>query len=266
MKSGNLKFLEPSGPFQTCNETSLPLPYNYTLKPTRSGGTEKFTDLSVESNRVLDPWSACKSHFSTVLQVQIRNTRRASVVLPVIKLSRCSGKRKLDTGIKFLLWPTLHQPSACIHHCVACIYVHKPRKDKMVITPRNNIQIRKLHLTTRSTAPLEKQRDAQLFKKLPSFYGTWRSIMEFTIAPPPPMPYGPNYQINTVKKLSLCILNIRFNILLPSTAGLSTDFSSKHSQNHPVRDHFQPHTCHLSCPYFLYFDNTVNIFAEHCRS
>ena len=51
------------------------------------------------------------------------------------------------------------------------VSVHPPGKDKMAITPRNNIQIRKLHLTTRSTAPLKKQRDAQLFKKFPSFYG-----------------------------------------------------------------------------------------------
>ena len=151
-----------------------------------SGGTEKFTDLSVESDRVLDPWRACKSHFSTVLLVQIRNTRRASVVLPVIRLSRCSGKRKLNTGIKYLLWPTLHQPSASIHHRVACISVHPPLKDKMAITPRSDIRIRKLHLTTMSTSPLEKQKFAQLFKKFPSFYGIWRSIMEFTKAPPPP--------------------------------------------------------------------------------
>jgi len=27
MKSGNLKFLEPSGPLQACNGTALPLPY-----------------------------------------------------------------------------------------------------------------------------------------------------------------------------------------------------------------------------------------------
>ena len=26
MKSGNLNFLEPSGPLQACNETALPLP------------------------------------------------------------------------------------------------------------------------------------------------------------------------------------------------------------------------------------------------
>ena len=184
-----------------------------------SGGTEKFTDLSLECDRVPHPWSACKSHFSTVLQVQIRNTCRASVVLPVIKLSRCSGKRKLDTGIKFLLWPTLHHPSACIHHSVSCISVHPPRKDKMAITPRNNIQILKVHLTTTSTAPLEKQKVAQQFH---SFYGTWRSTMEFKKAPPPPT--GPNCQINPVSKLSLWKVNVRFNIFLPSTAGLPTDF------------------------------------------
>ena len=28
MKSGNLNFLEPSGPLQACNGTALPLPYN----------------------------------------------------------------------------------------------------------------------------------------------------------------------------------------------------------------------------------------------
>ena len=32
MKSGNLNFLEPSGPFQACNGTALPLPVNKTLK------------------------------------------------------------------------------------------------------------------------------------------------------------------------------------------------------------------------------------------
>ena len=31
MKSGNLNFLEPSGPLQTCNETALPLPFTYFL-------------------------------------------------------------------------------------------------------------------------------------------------------------------------------------------------------------------------------------------
>ena len=29
MKSGNLNFLEPSGPLQTCNGTTLPLPFTY---------------------------------------------------------------------------------------------------------------------------------------------------------------------------------------------------------------------------------------------
>ena len=129
--------------------------------------------------------SACKSHFSTMLQLQIRNTRRASVVLPVIKLSRCREKRKLDTGIKFLLWPTLHQQSALIHHCVAQISVRTPRKDKVANTSPNVIQIRKQHLSTRSTAPVEKQKVAQLFKKFHSFYRTWMSIMEFTKAPTP---------------------------------------------------------------------------------
>jgi len=28
MKSGNLNFLEPSGPLQACNGTALPVPYN----------------------------------------------------------------------------------------------------------------------------------------------------------------------------------------------------------------------------------------------
>jgi hypothetical protein len=155
------------------------------IQPTRSGGTEKFTDLSVDSDRVPDPWSACKSHFSTVLQVQIRNTCRASVVLPVIKLSRCSGKRKLDTGIKFLLWPTVHQPSACTHHRVACTSVHPPRKVKMTIAPRNNILTRKLPLTTSSTDPPKEQNVAQIFKKFSSFYLTCRSIKECTKAPSP---------------------------------------------------------------------------------
>ena len=29
MKSGNLNFLEPSGPLQACNGTALPLPFTY---------------------------------------------------------------------------------------------------------------------------------------------------------------------------------------------------------------------------------------------
>jgi len=32
VKSGNLNFLEPSGPFQACNGTALPLPLLYTSK------------------------------------------------------------------------------------------------------------------------------------------------------------------------------------------------------------------------------------------
>ena len=32
MKSGNLKFLEPSGPLQACNGTDLPLPYSFLLE------------------------------------------------------------------------------------------------------------------------------------------------------------------------------------------------------------------------------------------
>ena len=31
MKSGNLNFLEPSGPLQACNGTDLPLPFYYTV-------------------------------------------------------------------------------------------------------------------------------------------------------------------------------------------------------------------------------------------
>jgi hypothetical protein len=87
--------------------------------------------------------------------------------------------------------------------------------------------------------------------------------MEFTKALPPPA--GPNCQINPVNKLSLWIVTstIRFNIFLPSTAGLPNDFSFKHSQYHPIRVHFLPHTCHFSCPYhflyFLYFDHTILI-------
>ena len=38
MKSGNLNFLEPSGPLQTCNGTALPLPFIYAY---RSSGQEQ---------------------------------------------------------------------------------------------------------------------------------------------------------------------------------------------------------------------------------
>ena len=31
MKSGNLNFLEPSGPLQACNGTALPLPFTFTF-------------------------------------------------------------------------------------------------------------------------------------------------------------------------------------------------------------------------------------------
>jgi hypothetical protein len=33
MKSGNINFLEPSGPLQACNGTALPLPYLSTKEP-----------------------------------------------------------------------------------------------------------------------------------------------------------------------------------------------------------------------------------------
>jgi hypothetical protein len=32
MKSGNLNFLEPSGPLQACNGTALPLPYRSRMR------------------------------------------------------------------------------------------------------------------------------------------------------------------------------------------------------------------------------------------
>jgi hypothetical protein len=34
LKSGNLNFLEPPGPLQTCNGTALPLPFTYWLRET----------------------------------------------------------------------------------------------------------------------------------------------------------------------------------------------------------------------------------------
>ena len=40
VKSGNLKFLEPSGPLQACNGTALPfLPFTMTLRSDRDRGT-----------------------------------------------------------------------------------------------------------------------------------------------------------------------------------------------------------------------------------
>ena len=48
MKSGNLNFLEPSGPLQDCNGTALPLPL---LNPLLSGEqTELYTEYAQTVN------------------------------------------------------------------------------------------------------------------------------------------------------------------------------------------------------------------------
>ena len=57
MKSGNLKFLEPSGPLQACNGTDLPVPLQRTIsvqskQQTRSGFSKKKVQIrhSFQSN------------------------------------------------------------------------------------------------------------------------------------------------------------------------------------------------------------------------
>jgi len=45
MKSGNLNFLEPSGPFQACNGTALPL---YALRYKPAGRGVRFPMVSLE--------------------------------------------------------------------------------------------------------------------------------------------------------------------------------------------------------------------------
>jgi hypothetical protein len=57
MKSGNLNFLEPSGPLQACNGTALPLPY------AKSEHNEGIIPVAIKSGRLLD--------VSIILQVLI---------------------------------------------------------------------------------------------------------------------------------------------------------------------------------------------------
>jgi len=152
MKSGNLNFLETFGPLQACNGTALPFTIIY----------YSLHGVVVLRSSQICPWRV--TVFRTREVHVNRNSQRCFrfkfvtlVALVSYYLSSsfhdAVEKRKLDTGIKLLLWPTLDQPSACVHHSVACISVHPPRKDKMAITLPNNIQIRKLHLTTRSPSP-----------------------------------------------------------------------------------------------------------------
>jgi len=48
MKSGNLNFLEPSGPLQACNGTDLPLPLHYVLSVTHMSFTQELLERKVK--------------------------------------------------------------------------------------------------------------------------------------------------------------------------------------------------------------------------
>jgi len=66
MNSGNLNFLEPSGPLQGCNGTSLPFLYDKT-------GSKCMLPCSVEIWRLSTP--ELKLHYSTYLQWQFQLSR-----------------------------------------------------------------------------------------------------------------------------------------------------------------------------------------------
>ena len=53
MKSGNLNFLEPSGPLQACNGTALPLPYIYVCKQTKKNADSLLNLLYLEDHVTL---------------------------------------------------------------------------------------------------------------------------------------------------------------------------------------------------------------------
>jgi len=52
MKSGNLNFLEPSGPLQACNGTSLPLPYILVTEDFFGDGQVRMKHVSVPVNQL----------------------------------------------------------------------------------------------------------------------------------------------------------------------------------------------------------------------
>jgi hypothetical protein len=77
-----------------------------------------FPNLPMNRYCVPITWNACKSHFSTVLQLQIRNTRRASVVLPLTKLHDAVLWGNSTTGSNFYfewLYTNRYQVSIWLH-------------------------------------------------------------------------------------------------------------------------------------------------------
>ena len=53
MKSGNLNFLEPSGPLQACNGTALPLPFNYVVSIAQMSWAKNRQNISFNQKTAL---------------------------------------------------------------------------------------------------------------------------------------------------------------------------------------------------------------------
>jgi len=168
MKSGNLNFLEPSGPLQAWNGTALPFAFKPKLMPR----------LWVR----IPPGHGCLSVVSVLCcQVEVSATslslvqRKSDCAAPMCNLETSWMRRPWPTGGAAA--PKTQTPMLIA--VLGCVYANYNRTHRKIYQPTNQLTY---SLTPCSGDLLEKLTGSQPIKRYCALYGTERFITAFTRA------------------------------------------------------------------------------------